>query len=71
MEQIRLRQPKIEAAQSFIQNLGAFLTKLLNLIASNSLKIKKRLSLHRIVKTVSITGLKRKNFYSIPQKGKT
>tara|TARA_B100000424_G_scaffold145551_1_gene110754 strand:- start:313 stop:444 length:132 start_codon:yes stop_codon:yes gene_type:complete len=30
MEQLRIRQPKIEAAQSFIQILEAFLTKLLN-----------------------------------------
>ena len=35
MEQIQLRQPKMPAAQSFIQNLGTFLALLFNFEAVN------------------------------------
>ena len=40
MEQIQIRQPKMPAAQSFIQILGTFLAKLLIFIASHFSYIK-------------------------------
>ena len=41
MEQIQIRQPKMPAAQSFIQFLGTFLAILINFITPNSSYIKK------------------------------
>ena len=41
MDQIRIRQPKMPAAQSFIHNLGAFLTIKFKFVAANFSKYKK------------------------------
>ena len=55
MEQIQIRQPKMVAAQSFIQNLGAFLTIVFILIAEYFLLEKINSKIHKTVKLIGIT----------------
>ena len=43
MEQIQIRQPKMPAAQSFIQILGTFLATLFNFIATHFSYVRKNI----------------------------
>ena len=43
MEQIEIRQPKMPAAQSFIQILGTFLATLFNFIATHFSYVRKNI----------------------------
>ena len=60
MEQIRLRQPKMPAAQSFIQNLGTFLALFFNFEAANFSYQKKTFSSRKQPKPLRIDGLELK-----------
>ena len=60
MEQIRLRQPKMPAAQSFIQNLGTFLALFLNFEAANFSYQKKNSLSRKEPKPLQIKGLELK-----------
>ena len=64
MEQIQIRQPKMPAAQSFIQILGTFLAKLLIFIAGHFYYVKNSLFNYKTFKTIGITRLilKKSNF---------
>ena len=64
MEQIRIRQPKMPAAQSFIQISGTLLAILFNFIDSNISLINKNLSILKRGKSIGSTGfsLKKPNF---------
>ena len=55
MEQIQIRQPKMVAAQSFIQKLGAFLTIIFILIAEYFLLEKINSKIQKTVKLIGIT----------------
>ena len=57
MEQIQIRQPKMPAAQSFIQILGTYLAKLFTLIAVYLLLQKNSLYNYKTAKTIGITRL--------------
>ena len=61
MEQIQIRQPKIAAAQSFIQILGTFLAKFFILIALYFSYIKKSIFKMKTAKTVGNTRFSIKN----------
>ena len=64
MEQIRIRQPKIAAAQSFIQTLGTFLAVLFMFIVANFSYIKNYLYIYKTAKSIGNTTsiLKQVNF---------
>ena len=55
MEQIQIRQPKMPAAQSFIQILGTFLARIIILKAAYFSYIKKSLSNKKTAKALGIT----------------
>jgi len=61
MEQIQIRQPKIPAAQSFIQMLGTFLAPLFIFIASLFSYIKLALLTIKQTKTLVALDLSLKN----------
>ena len=64
MEQIRIRQPKMTAAQSFIQILGTFLAILINCPAVHFYYKNNKFSMKRTSKTIGNTRfkLKKPNF---------
>ena len=64
MEQIQIRQPKMPAAQSFIQILGTFLATLFIFIAALFSFIQNSLFIYRTTKSVGSTGfsLKKSNY---------
>jgi len=64
MEQIQIRQPKMLAAQSFIQILGTFLAKLFIFIAAYFSYIKNSFFNMKTSKSIGITrlSLKKANF---------
>ena len=61
MEQIQIRQPKMPAAQSFIQVLGTFLAKLIIIIASHFYYVKLALSTIKQLKRLVSLNLFLKN----------
>ena len=61
MEQIQIRQPKMLAAQSFIQILGTFLATLFIFYMRVFLFIKNSLFILRKAKSIGVTGLSTKN----------
>ena len=67
MEQIQLRQPKMPAAQSFIQILRPFFALLLNFIAVYFSRIKINLCSKQTVKTIGNTELSFRKFNFIYQ----
>ena len=64
MEQIQIRQPKMPAAQSFIQILETFLAVFLNFIAAHFSQTKNNLFNLKTAKALAITRLipKKSNF---------
>ena len=68
MEQIQIRQPKMLAAQSFIQILGTFLGTLSNFIATYFSYFKKSLFNQKTAKSIANTRFSRKKFNFIYQK---
>jgi len=64
MEQIQIRQPKMPAAQSFIQILGTFLAPLFIFIASFFSHYKISPFIYKTAKAIGITGfiLEKYNF---------
>ena len=56
MEQIRIRQPKMPAAQSFIQIQRTFFAKLLNLIATHISDKEILLLISKTAKSIGIKG---------------
>jgi len=68
MEQIQLRQPKMPAAQSFIQILKTFLSLLLNFIAVYFSCIKIKFCCKQTGKTIGNTKLSFKKFNFIFQR---
>ena len=64
MEQIEIRQPKMPAAQSFIQILETFLARIFIFIAAYFSDIKNSLFNYKTAKTIGNTGfiLKKSNF---------
>ena len=64
MEQIQIRQPKMPAAQSFIQILRTFLATLFILITANFSYIKNSLFNQETAKTIGNTrsSLKKSNY---------
>ena len=56
MEQIQIRQPKMPAAQSFIQILGTFLAKLLIFCSHAFSFIKNSLFILKTGKSIGATG---------------
>ena len=69
MEQIQIRQPKMPAAQSFIQILGTFLATLFIFYSRAFLFIKNSLFILRIAKSIGGTGFSIKNLTTF-SKGK-
>ena len=65
MDQIQIRQPKMPAAQSFIQILGTFLAKLFIFIAANFSDIKNGFFNYKTAKTIGNTrfNLKKSNYF--------
>ena len=61
MEQIQIRQPKMPAAQSFIQILGTFLATLFILYSRAFLFIKNSIFILRTTKSIGVTGFSTKN----------
>ena len=61
MEQIQIRQPKMPAAQSFIQILGTFLATLFILYSRAFLFIKNCIFILRTAKNIGVTGFSTKN----------
>ena len=70
MEQIEIRQPKMPAAQSFIQILGTFLATLFIFTAVNISYIKNSLFIYRTAKSIGNTGFSLKNLTSFSKGGK-
>ena len=64
MEQIQIRQPKMPAAQSFIQILETFLARIVTFIAVNFSYIKNRLFNKKTAKAIGNTrfSIKKSNF---------
>ena len=71
MEQIRIRQPKMTAAQSFIQILGIFLAILFLFIPSHFSHIENNKCILKTAKTIGNTGLRLEKSLNIYQKGKS
>jgi len=61
MEQIQIRQPKMPAAQSFIQILGTFLATLFISYNRTFSFIKNSLFIYGTAKSIDITGFSIKN----------
>ena len=61
MEQIQIRQPKMPAAQSFIQILGTFLATLFIFYSRAFLFIKNCIFILRTAKNIGVTGFSTKN----------
>ena len=61
MEQIQIRQPKMPAAQSFIQLLGTFLATLFIFYSRAFLFIKNSIFILRTGKSIGVTGFSTKN----------
>ena len=61
MDQIQIRQPKMTAAQSFIQILGTFLATLFIFYSHAFLFIKNNIFILRTAKSIGITGFSTKN----------
>ena len=61
MEQIQIRQPKMPAAQSFIQILWTFLATLFIFYSRAFLFIKNSLFIYRTAKSIGVTGFNTKN----------
>ena len=61
MEQIQIRQPKMPAAQSFIQILGTFLATLFNFIATHFSYLRKNILFYKTAKRIRVTGFSLKN----------
>ena len=61
MEQIQIRQPKMPAAQSFIQILRTFLAILFIFIAAHYSFVKNSLFIKKTVKSIGATGFSLKN----------
>ena len=61
MEQIQIRQPKMPAAQSFIQILGTFLATLFIFYSRAFLFIKNSFFIYRRAKSTGVTGFSTKN----------
>ena len=68
MEQIQIRQPKMPAAQSFIQILGTFLAKLFIFMAAHFSHIKSSLFNEKTVKPIGSTRFILKKSNSIYQR---
>ena len=69
MEQIQIRQPKMPAAQSFIQILGTFLATLFNFIATHFSYVRKNIFYWRTAKSIGSTEFRLKNLTTF-SKGK-
>ena len=61
MEQIQIRQPKMPAAQSFIQNQETILALFFNFIGTHFSSIQKNSVSSKQLKRLSILGLALKN----------
>jgi len=61
MEQIQIRQPKMLAAQSFIQILRTFLATLFIFYNRAFLFLKNSLFIKRTAKSIGVTGFSTKN----------
>ena len=70
MEQIQIRQPKMPAAQSFIQILGTFLAKIIIFIAVYFSYIKNILFDKKTAKAVGNTRFSIKNLTPFSKRGK-
>ena len=70
MEQIEIRQPKMPAAQSFIQILGTFLAILFITYSRAFSFIKNRLFIQRSAKSVGGTGFSIKILTTFSKGGK-
>ena len=70
MEQIQIRQPKMPAAQSFIQILGTFLATLFIFRSRAFSFIKNSLFILRTAKSIGSTGFSIKNLTTFSKGGK-
>ena len=70
MEQIQIRQPKMPAAQSFIQILGTFLAKIFIFTASYFSYIKNSLFNQKTARVIGNTGFSIKKSNLIYQREK-
>jgi len=69
MEQIQIRQPKMPAAQSFIQILETFLARLFIFYSRAFLFIKNSLFIKRTAKSIGSTGFSIKNLTTFSKGG--
>ena len=70
MEQIQIRQPKMPAAQSFIQILGTFLAILFIFYSRAFSFIKNSPFIERTAKSIGSTGFSIKNLTTFSKGGK-